>query len=153
MVTRGKIVMEIRRATASDEQPIMELLNQFPPSDQTTSDSEAISNTLRQIIQNSEPGSILIAEEDADIIGLIALSYPVALHCGGLYACIEDFIVSEKARGKGVGGELVKAAIDEAIKKGCHEIQVNNPSDLGYPVYLRCGLTSTGRHLRMNLKH
>ncbi|UCH51445.1 MAG: GNAT family N-acetyltransferase [Chloroflexota bacterium] len=144
--------MEIRKATASDEQPIIDLLNQFPPSDQMTSDSAAISNTFRQIIQNSELGSILVAEENADIIGVIALSYPVALHCGGLYACIEDFIVSEQARGKGVGGALVKAAIDEATRKGCYEIQVNNPSDLGYPVYMRCGLTSTGRHLRMKLK-
>ena len=145
--------MEIRKAIASDEQPIIDLLNQFPSSDQMTSDSEAISNTFRQIIQNSEPGSILIAEENADIIGVIALSYPVALHCGGLYACIEDFIVTEKARGKGVGGSLVKAAIDEATRKGCYEIQVNNPSDLGYPVYMRCGLTSTGRHLRMKPEH
>lgn len=144
--------MEIRKANASDEHSVINLLNQFPPSDQMTSDSEAISSTFRQIIQSSEPGSILIAEDNGDVIGIIALSYPVALHCGGLYACIEDFIVLEKARGKGVGGALVKAAIDEANRKGCYEIQVNNPSDLGYPVYLRCGLTSTGRHLRMKLK-
>jgi N-acetylglutamate synthase-like GNAT family acetyltransferase len=145
--------MRIRKANTLDEQSIIDLLSQFPPSDQMTSNSKAIISSFHRIIQNSELGSILITEENGDVTGTIALSYPMALHCGGLYACIEDFIVSEKARGKGVGGELVKAAIDEAIKKGCHEIQVNNPSDLGYPVYLRCGLTSTGRHLRMNLKH
>jgi GNAT superfamily N-acetyltransferase len=145
--------MRIRKANTSDEQSIIDLLSQFPPSDQVTSDPKAITSTFRSIIQNSALGSILIAEDNGDVLGVIALSYPVALHCGGLYACIEDFIVSERARGKGVGGDLVKAAIDEAIMKGCYEIQVNNPSDLGHPVYVRCGLTTTGRHLRMKLKH
>jgi len=55
-------------------------------------------------------------------MGTIALSYPTAVHCGGSYACIEDFIVAEQTRGQGVGGELVKVAIAEATKKGCYEI-------------------------------
>jgi len=148
----GVKTMKIRKATAEDERQIIELLNQFPPSDQTTADVEAVRNTFHRIIENSELGSILVAEENGDVIATIALSYPTAMHCGGLYTCIEDFIVAEQARGRGVGGHLVKAAIAEATEKGCYEIQVNNPSDLGYPVYLRCGLTSTGRHLRLKLK-
>ena len=145
--------MNIRKADASDESPIIDFLNQFPPSDRMSSDLEAINSTFRRIIQNSERGSILIAKDNGDIVGTIALSFNTAMYGSGPYANIEDLIVAEQAGWKEVGGDLVRAAIDEAIKKGCHEIQVKNPSDLGYPAYLSCGLTSTGRNLRLKLKH
>ena len=78
---------------------------------------------------------------------------PTAIRCGGLYSCIEEFIVSEKARGKGVGGQLVQAIIAEAKLKGSFEIQINNPSKQGYPVYLRYGVKDIGKHLKMELLH
>ena len=85
------------------------------------------------------------------MIGLITLSYPTAIRCGGKYSCIEEFIVSEQARGKGVGGKLLEAAIAEATARGCYQIQVNRPSEIGYPVYLRHGWEDLGKHLDMRL--
>ena len=63
-------------------------------------------------------------------MGLISLSYPIAVRCGGIYACIEEFIVSEKARGKGAGSRLLEAAKRKAAQMGCHEVQVNRPSEM-----------------------
>jgi len=143
--------MKIRKATAEDEMQIIKLLGEFPPTDQVTTGYHTISATFHQLIDNSQLGSMLVAEEEGNIIGVITLSYPMAIRCGGIYACVEEFIVAEQGRGKGVGGQLLKKAIVEAQKKGCYEIQVNNPSDLGYPIYIRHGLTTTGRHLRMHL--
>ncbi|UCH43273.1 MAG: GNAT family N-acetyltransferase, partial [Dehalococcoidales bacterium] len=94
-------------------------------------------------------GTVLVAEDDGSLIGLITLSYPTAIHHGGIYSCIEEFITSPKARGKGVGSQLLEAAIAEANSKGCHEIQVNNPSEAGYPVYLRHEFKDIGKHLRL----
>ena len=144
--------MNIRKALARDANAIVEILLQPPPIDQMTDDNEAMRATCHRIIERPELGSILVAEDNGNIIGIMALSYPVAVHCGGPYGIIEDFVVTEKARGKGIGGQLAKAAIAEATANNCFEMQVNNPSDLGYPVYMRCGLTSTGRHLRKKLK-
>jgi len=144
-------MIAVRRATREDEGQVIALLNQFPPSDQVIGDSPAVGVTFRQVVESPELGSILVAEDGGDIIGVITLSYPTAIRCGGLYTCVEEFIVGEQARGRGVGGRLLQAAIDEARESGCYEIQVNNPSDLGYPVYLRHGLTTIGRHLRMQL--
>ena len=84
-------------------------------------------------------------------MGLITLSYPTAIRCGGLYTCIEEFIVGEKGRGQGIGGKLLRAALEEASAKGCYELQVNNPSESGYPVYLKYGLADVGRHLKIKL--
>jgi GNAT superfamily N-acetyltransferase len=144
------IGMEIRPATLGDESQIIDLLKQFPP-EEISLDWKDAAWTFRQVIKNPDLGSILVAEENGEILGVISISYPTAIRCGGIYSCIEEFIVSEKARGKGIGGQLVEAIIAAATARGCYEIQINNPSPLGYPVYLRHGLKDIGRHLKMKL--
>ena len=104
--------------------------------------------TFRRIVEEDE-GTILVAVEDGRVLGLVTLSYPLALRCGGSYSCIEEFIVSEQARGKGVGSMLLTAAIRRAKEKGSYELQVNRPSELGYPVYLRHGWSDLGKHLSL----
>ena len=47
--------------------------------------------------------------------------------------------------------ESLEAAIAEATRKGCDEIQVNGPSELGYPVYINQGFQDIGKHLKMKL--
>ena len=144
----------IRKATVEDETTVFDLLRQFPPGE--TPPERPINwqggvDAFREILRDDEKGTILVAEEDNEIVGVITLSYPIAIHCDGIYTCIEEFIVSQKMRGRGVGGQLLEAAITEATRRGCHEIQVNRPSELGYPVYLRHGWEDLGKHLNMRL--
>jgi predicted N-acetyltransferase YhbS len=107
---------------------------------------------FRRIIENPEFGTVLVAEENGEIAGATTLSYPTAMRCGGLYACVEENIVDERSRGKGVGGRLLQAAIAEATARGCDEIQVNAPSEMGYPLYMRHGFTDAGKkHIKAKL--
>ena len=75
----------------------------------------------------------------------------MSIRCAGVYTCIEEFITSERVRGKGIGGQLLEAAITEAVSKDCYEIQVNNPSQLGYPLYMHHGFGDIGKHLKMEI--
>ncbi len=149
-------MIKIRKATLGDEARIFELLKVLfllsPPEDKVR-DWQAAVREFRKIVKNDKKGTILIAEEDSNILGAVTLSYPEAIRCGGIYACIEEFIVSEKARGKGIGGQLLKAAISEATAKGCDEIDVNRPSQLGYPLYISHGIKDLGKNLMMKLPH
>lgn len=147
-------MLKIRPAETGDEGAVFELLKQFP--------SENIPGTrpfewdkgraiFKEIIADEDKGTILLAEEDDRLLGICSLSYPVAVRCGGRYTCIEEFIVGPESRGKGVGGRLIEAVIARATERGCYEIQVNRPSQLGYPVYLRHGFLDAGKHLLMRL--
>ncbi len=142
--------MKIRKAGPKDENHVIGLINKFP-SQEIEIDMGVALQAYRQIMSSPELGSVFVAEEQEDIFGVITLSFPFAMRCGGEYSCIEEFIVDERSRGKGVGGKLLKAAMSDAASRGCHEIQVNNPSDVGYPVYLRYGWKDLGRHLKMRL--
>jgi GNAT superfamily N-acetyltransferase len=145
--------MEIRRAREEDESQVIELLKQFPGNGLGGVDWKAAGATFRQMVNHPEMGSIFLADEGGEAMGLITLSYPTAIRCGGLYTCIEEFIVGEKGRGQGIGGKLLKAALEEASSMGCYELQVNNPSESGYPVYLKYGLVDEGRHLKIKIPH
>lgn len=143
--------MEIRYANVKDEQSVISLIGQFPEAESEQWNIEASAKAFKKIVHNPELGTILVAEEDGEVLGVLTLSYPTAIRCGGLYTCIEEFIVHEKGRGKGIGGSLLKAALKVAASKGCFELQVNNPSPLGYPLYLKHGLKDTGKHLKILL--
>ncbi len=141
--------MNIRPASLEDESKIINLLKAFPGQDGLV-DWEAGAPTFRRILEQPELGSIFVADDDGDVVGVITLSYPTCIRCCGIYSSIEEFIVSERCRGKGVGVQLLQTAIEEARMRGCYEIQVNNPSQMGYPVYLRCGFHDIGKHLKMD---
>ncbi len=141
-------MVTIRAATADDEQEVLNLLRQLMTSatDESPVNQPIGSETFREVVKG-DVGVVLIAEEDDQALGLVTLSFPIAIRCGGPYSCIEEFIVTEAARGKGVGGKLLEAAIARAADRGCYELQVNRPSEIGYPVYLAHGWQDLGKHL------
>ena len=141
-------MVSIREATIEDQEQVFDLLRQLMTSATAESpiNQPSAAETYRQVIEEGK-GTVLIAEENGKMLGLVTLSYPVAIRCGGIYSCIEEFIVTEQARGKGVGSKLLEATIKKATEKGSYELQVNRPSELGYPVYLRQGWKDLGKHL------
>lgn len=143
--------MDIRRGRGEDAASVIDLLKQFPPEEQQGFPWQAATETFLRLVDDRDRCSIFVAEEGGRILGVITMSYPEAVRCGGPYTCIEEFIVASDGRGKGIGGKLLGAVITEARAKGCYELQVNNPSEAGYPVYLRYGLLDKGKHLKMVL--
>ena len=138
--------MRIRKATIEDREPVINLLRTLLiPSGEVGGDWRDEAQIFRLLVERPELGCILIAEEEGEIAGITTLSYPIALRCCGPYSCIEENIVDERYRGRGIGGALLKAAIAEATARGCDEIQVNAPSESGYPLYLRHGFKDHGK--------
>ena len=152
---KGLEMVKVRKATLEDETKVFELMGELfqggGSSEDRVRNMQASYKEFREIIKDNKKGDVLVAEEDGDMLGLITLAYPEAIRCGGIYASIEEFVVTERARGKGVGGQLMEAAIAEATARGCDEMDVNRPSDLGYPVYLRHGLKDLGKNLMTKL--
>jgi ribosomal protein S18 acetylase RimI-like enzyme len=88
----------------------------------------------------SAPGTfVLVAREGEDILGsltLVVFRIPT-----GLRAWIEDVVVDESARGKGVGAALNRHAIDVARAHGCKTVDLTSrPSrEVANRLYQRLG--------------
>jgi ribosomal protein S18 acetylase RimI-like enzyme len=78
---------------------------------------------LKDIIQ-SESSHLLMAEIDRHYIGSLTLA--MVKTPTGIKAWIEDVVVSEKTRGKGVGSLLIKHAIGMAKSLGAQTINLTS---------------------------
>ncbi len=63
------------------------------------------------------------------MVGLLTISRRWTLWHAGPCALIEELVVDEKARGRGVGRALIQAALDWARSQGCSEVEVSTEQD------------------------
>lgn len=69
------------------------------------------------------------------------------------YALLEDLLVKEEYRGKGIGSTLVKEAIAEAKRLGCYKILATSRMEREnvHRLYEKLGLKKRGYAFRMDL--
>ena len=148
-------MINIRKATLDDETEVFNVLKMLlspRAADSSLIRTPGALTTFNSLVTFEDKGAVIVAEEEGKLVGLITLSYPIAIRCAGKYTCIEEFIVSEMVRGRGVGTQLLQAALEEAKKRGCFEIQVNAPTEMGYPLYIKQDIKDAGKHLKKRLK-
>jgi ribosomal protein S18 acetylase RimI-like enzyme len=68
---------------------------------------------------------LIVAEQDGEICGVLQLSLiPGLSRQGALRGQIESVRVSHKLRGQGIGGRLMRYAIERARAEGCRLVQL-----------------------------
>ena len=72
------------------------------------------------------------------------------LHCGSRVGHIEDVVVDNTRRTKGVGRSLIETCIEHAEDNGCYKVILDCASDV-IPFYKKCGFMPTGYTMRYNL--
>lgn len=84
---------------------------------------------VRALLDDPEGGSVLIAEADGRIVGVLSASWQRAIHVPGVYATIQDLWVDEDWRSRGVGAELVEAVASQARARGVSRLEVGLPRE------------------------
>lgn len=115
--------MEITFATFSDIPALCNLLSLlFSQEADFQPNYEAQYRGLKRILENPDIGVILIANENAQIVGMINLLFTISTALGERVALLEDLVVAPNQRGKGIGSQLLKQAIETARLHECHRI-------------------------------
>ena len=79
---------------------------------------------LRAMVE--APGTVVLVARDADGTVLGSLTLVTFRIPTGMRAWIEDVVVDEAARGRGVGDALNRAALDEARARGCRTVDLTS---------------------------
>ena len=137
------MVVSTRLAQARDEEAVFALLPQLL-------DVPRAGREVFRLLLSSDRGAMIVAEEGTVLLGLISMSFNPAIRYGGNYAQIEELIVDEAARGKQAGAILVRAAIAEARRRGCHEIGLYSREHTR-AFYEKLGFVYSGPEVRLNL--
>ncbi|OLF17143.1 GNAT family N-acetyltransferase [Actinophytocola xanthii] len=119
--------MQIRLARTTDAAAVNELLDQlgYPPDDAATTASRI------QAWRHDPSSAAYVAEVDGDILGLVAVHICPFFERAGAWARIVALVVADRARGRGVGGQLVTAAESFANRWGCLRMEVTSADRRG----------------------
>jgi GNAT superfamily N-acetyltransferase len=84
---------------------------------------------VQALLDDPQGGSVLIAEADGEIVGVLTASWQRAIHVPGVYATVQDLWVDEDWRSRGVGAELVEAIASQARTRGVSRLEVGLPRE------------------------
>ncbi|CAM5347153.1 GNAT family N-acetyltransferase [Streptomyces aurantiogriseus] len=68
------------------------------------------------------PEDCLVAELGDRVVGYVRLGFPTSLACNAHVRQIQGLAVADEARGRGVGRTLIRAALEEARRRGARRV-------------------------------
>ena len=111
---------KISIACLNDLPELADLLNDLFTQDiEFVPDWEKQKSGLEAIISNPEIGEILVLKGDGKILGMVGLLYSISTALGGKVAILEDMIIHQDYRQKGLGKELLGEAIRFSKERNC----------------------------------
>ena len=114
-------MIEIFEVTESNESTL-KLVNRLLPQ-LSKSAPPLTSGKLEDIVQSTHV-YLYIAQEGAEVLGMLSLVvFPIPT---GIRAWVEDVVVDELARGKGVGRALSEYAVQAASEKGALTVDLTS---------------------------
>ncbi|MCP4003240.1 MAG: GNAT family N-acetyltransferase [bacterium] len=143
--------VEVRMATQSDRSRCLELLDALA---QVAGGSiHSAAGAAFDALLEQERGEILVAEEDGVVLGLASVSFNLAMRYGGEYCQLEELIVDPAARGKDVGGLLVRETVHRARQRGCADygLYLVEATERNQPFYEKFGFRKVGSEMRQQL--
>jgi len=139
----------VRAATAGDAATIAALLGElgYP------ADAAAVAPRIARLLARTDQ-KILIAEDARGVLGLLALAAVPMLEYEQDVALITALVITERARGTGIGRELVARAESLAAAAGATRFMVTTHVRRAgaHAFYERLGFELTGRRYVKELK-
>lgn len=113
--------MEIKRITYADDRVVKALKRMLPQL--TGREENPTMGELEEILAN-EMTHMFVAVDGDEIVGSLTLAlYRIPTSLKGI---IEDVVVDESARGRGVASKLMQRAIDNARENGVSKIELTS---------------------------
>ena len=143
--------MNVRIAEVADAQAVVDLVDGLMAfagaSRPLDDDALALAQAL---IADTSAGTIIVAEDDREIVGVCTLTYQSALRNRGRYAIIQEMFVAPALRSAGLGSQIVQRALQEAQAHGCRTVELGTPGDGDRQVefYGRLGFHVISQRLR-----
>lgn len=101
-------------------------------------------------IRSNQNHVVMVADSDGQIVGSITLLIePKFIHQGGLVGHIEDVVVRSELQSKGIGEQLVNAALGYAKNHGCYKT-ILDCDDNVKPFYEKIGFKRNSNAMRFD---
>ncbi|MBM3935147.1 MAG: GNAT family N-acetyltransferase [SAR202 cluster bacterium] len=146
--------MKTRTATARDAEKVIELVNcLLEELGARPIPYESAVPAFQSVAANEGAGSVIVAEEDSQVVGVCTLSFQTAMRTAGRYAVIQEMYVVPEHRSRSVGAQLVEHALAVARAHGCRVVELGTPPNglRQEEFYRREGFEQVGMRFRMRI--
>jgi GNAT superfamily N-acetyltransferase len=113
-----------------------------------------LEEAARDVVVNPALGTLLVADADGLLAGVLGVSYQHAIRIPGRYGIIQELWVHPSWRGRAVGGDLIVALFKRARHREVYRLEVGLPGE-SFPhlaateaFYLSNGFTAVGLRMR-----
>ncbi len=144
----------IRKANESDlptiEKIMIELINSMDNKEGI--DASVVLENCQSLLKENN-SHLLIAEINREMVGFINFTIRRTILHSGPSGLIDEIVVTRNYRGKGVGKQLIGAAIEKCKQLGCCEVEVTTEltNVNAREFYKRCGFEERGVILEKDL--
>jgi GNAT superfamily N-acetyltransferase len=114
----------ITSATPADTVAVEDLMTQLAEFSSGAPD-DGVATRFAYLLNSPSHAVFVARDSQAATIGLLVASQRMTLWHAGPCALIEELVVDQEWRGKGVGKTLIRAAMDWAINLGCNELEIS----------------------------
>ncbi|MEN6414143.1 MAG: GNAT family N-acetyltransferase [Veillonellales bacterium] len=115
----------VRQALPADIDSLVELLQLlFAIETDFSVDRERQRCGLEMMLQAEKFRCVLAAEINRKVVGMCSAQLLVSTAEGGFKAMIEDVVVAEEYRGRGIGAQLLKSIAQWAAKQGATRLDL-----------------------------
>lgn len=141
--------MKIRGANESDAESAYDLICELKG---TKYDFDNFKMIFKNKLKNDR-ARYMVAEENKKLVGLLGLNIDYQLHHPKKVATVEELIITEDCRGKGVGKKLIEEVIKNARENDCDVIELtsNFARERAHNFYMKNGFSKDSYKFMMKL--
>lgn len=144
----------LRAASPQDGEAVTALLSEFgaprtPPAERMDAVLRTFDDHLRRVAAGQ--GRTVVAELDGAVAGVCAVEWRDAFWTAETHAWLPDLIVTEAARGQGIGRALLADAMAAAAAHGATQLSLESGPTraAAHELYRSSGFAETGQTYRM----
>jgi len=120
------VELTIRKSVENDIPSILNLLYDLErPRPLDEDEIKIFKNKIRDYFSDADK-SILVAEQEKEIAGIVSIVYLQRLNRAKLEMYIPELIIAEKLRYSGIGKKLMQYCIDLAKQNNCYRIRLES---------------------------
>ncbi|WP_233198756.1 MULTISPECIES: GNAT family N-acetyltransferase [Luteimonas] len=141
--------LQVRPAGPQDEAMLLTLMRAFYAEDRIVFEPVRVTAALRTLLADPDCGAVLLLGDGDAVHGYLAVTRGFSLEHGGRFALLDELYLADAARGRGWGGEALRAAI--ALARGWQvaslRLEVHHHNPRAKALYARLGFVDDHRDM------
>jgi GNAT superfamily N-acetyltransferase len=144
----------LRPADDGDGEAVTSLLSEFgPPRTPPPERMDAVLRTFDDHLRRVERGEarLIVAEQDGVAVGVCSLEWRAPFWTAETHAWLPDLVVTQSARGRGIGTALLADAMGAAARRGAAQLSLESgrTRTAAHHMYRSRGFSETGQTYRL----